>query len=339
MKVKKWAVWTIAAGLFCCVVLGVGVWQYYGASAVKRDAVVLIPTGSDFSRVMDSLRAGDLLRNETLFRTMARAKGLDRRVSPGRYELKQGMGYSEVINRIQSGLQSPVRITFHNIRTMDRLAAVLSRQIELDSMTLVEAFANDSIVVAYGYTPQTFMAMFIPNTYEVYWNCSVDDLLQRMKRESDRFWASRDAKLARCGLTRNEVITLASIVYEETKRQSEMPVVAGVYINRLRRGMPLQADPTVKFALGDFSLRRILHKHLEVDSPYNTYRVTGLPPGPICMPSIAAIDAVLNYQEHDYLYFCAKEDLSGAHNFARTLAEHNRNARAYAAALNRLKIR
>ena len=186
---------------------------------------------------------------------------------------------------------------------------------------------------------QTFMAMFIPNTYEVYWNCSVNDLLQRMKRESDRFWASRDAKLARCGLTRNEAITLASIVYEETKRQSEMPVVAGVYINRLRRGMPLQADPTVKFALGDFSLRRILHKHLEVDSPYNTYRVVGLPPGPICMPSIAAIDAVLNYQEHDYLYFCAKEDLSGAHNFARTLAEHNRNARAYAAALNRLKIR
>lgn len=339
MKVKKWAVWTIAAGLFCCVVLGVGVWQYYGASAVKRDAVVLIPTGSDFSRVMDSLRAGDLLRNEMLFRTMARAKGLDRRVFPGRYELKQGMGYSEVINRIQSGLQSPVRITFHNIRTMDRLAAVLSRQIELDSMTLMEAFTNDSIVAAYGYTPQTFMAMFIPNTYEVYWNCSVDDLLQRMKRESDRFWASRDTKLARCGLTRNEVITLASIVYEETKRQSEMPVVAGVYINRLRRGMPLQADPTVKFALGDFSLRRILHKHLEVDSPYNTYRVTGLPPGPICMPSIAAIDAVLNYQEHDYLYFCAKEDLSGAHNFARTLAEHNRNARAYAAALNRLKIR
>lgn len=339
MKVKKWAVWTIAAGLFCCVVLGVGVWQYYGASAVKRDAVVLIPTGSDFSRVMDTLRAGDLLRNETLFRAMARAKGLDRRVSPGRYELKQGMCYSEVINRIQSGLQSPVRITFHNIRTMDRLAAVLSRQIELDSMTLMEAFTNDSIVAAYGYTPQTFMAMFIPNTYEVYWNCSVDDLLQRMKRESDRFWASRDAKLARCGLTRNEVITLASIVYEETKRQSEMPVVAGVYINRLRRGMPLQADPTVKFALGDFSLRRILYKHLEVDSPYNTYRVTGLPPGPICMPSIAAIDAVLNYQEHDYLYFCAKEDLSGAHSFARTLAEHNRNARAYAAALNRLKIR
>ena len=339
MKVKKWTVWTIAAGLFCCIVLGVGVWQYYGASAVKRDAVVLIPTGSDFNRLMDSLRAGDLLRNETLFRTMARAKGLDKRVFPGRYELKQGMGYSEVINRIQSGLQSPVRITFHNIRTMDRLAAVLSRQIELDSMTLMETFTNDSIVVAYGYTPQTFKAMFIPNTYEVYWNCSVNDLLQRMKRESDRFWASRDAKLARCGLTRNEAITLASIVYEETKRQSEMPVVAGVYINRLRRGMPLQADPTVKFALGDFSLRRILHKHLEVDSPYNTYRVTGLPPGPICMPSIAAIDAVLNYQEHDYLYFCAKEDLSGAHNFARTLAEHNRNARAYAAALNRLKIR
>ncbi len=338
MKVKRWAVWTIAAGVICGAVLGFCVWQYYGASAVKRDAVVLVPTGSDFGQLMDSLRAGDLLRNEALFQAMARAKGLDKRVCSGRYELQQGMGYSEVINRIQAGLQSPVRITFHNIRTLDRLAEVLSRQIELDSATLMQTFTNDSIVAAYGYTPQTFMAMFIPNTYEVYWNCSADDLLQRMKRESDRFWASRDAKLARCGLSRNEAITLASIVYEETKRQSEMPVVAGVYINRLRRGMPLQADPTVKFALGDFSLRRILHKHLEVDSPYNTYRVAGLPPGPICMPSIAAIDAVLDYQEHDYLYFCAKEDLSGAHNFARTLAEHNRNAWAYAAALNRLKI-
>lgn len=338
MKVKRWAVWTIAAGVICCAVLCFGVWQYYGASAVKRDAVVLVPTGSDFGQLMDSLHGGDLLRNEALFRAMARAKGLDKRVCSGRYELKQGMGYSEVINRIQAGLQSPVRITFHNVRTFDRLAGLLSRQIELDSMTLMQAFTDDSVVAAYGYTPQTFMAMFIPNTYEVYWNCSVDDLLQRMKRESDRFWSSRDTRLARCGLTRNEAITLASIVYEETKRQSEMPVVAGVYINRLRRGMPLQADPTVKFAMGDFSLRRILHKHLEVDSPYNTYRVSGLPPGPICMPSIAAIDAVLDYQEHDYLYFCAKEDLSGAHNFARTLAEHNRNARAYAAALNRLKI-
>ena len=181
--------------------------------------------------------------------------------------------------------------------------------------------------------------MFIPNTYEMYWNSSADDFIRRMKKESDRFWKSRDAKLARTGLSRDEATTLASIVYEETKRKDEMPVVAGVYINRLKRGMPLQADPTVKFAVGDFSIKRVLYAHLDVDSPYNTYKYSGLPPGPICMPSIAAIDAVLDYADHDYLYFCAKDDLSGAHNFAKTLADHNRNAAAYARALNRLKIK
>ena len=160
-----------------------------------------------------------------------------------------------------------------------------------------------------------------------------------MKKESDRFWKNRDAKLARTGLSRDEATTLASIVYEETKRKDEMPVVAGVYINRLKRGMPLQADPTVKFAIGDFSIKRVLYAHLAVDSPYNTYKYPGLPPGPICMPSIAAIDAVLDYADHDYLYFCAKDDLSGAHNFAKTLAEHNRNAAAYVRALNRLKVK
>lgn len=160
-----------------------------------------------------------------------------------------------------------------------------------------------------------------------------------MKKESDRFWASRESKLARCGLSREEIYTLASIVYEETKRVAEMPRVAGVYLNRLRIGMALQADPTVKYAVKDFTLRRILHSHLEVDSPYNTYKYPGLPPGPICMPSIDAIDAVLDYEDHDYLYFCAKDDLSGAHVFARTLDEHNRNARAYARALNRRGIR
>ena len=181
--------------------------------------------------------------------------------------------------------------------------------------------------------------MFIPNTYELYWNCSSDEFLSRMQRENERFWQSRERKLARTGLNRIEAYTLASIVYEETKRTDEMPRMAGVYINRLKRGMPLQADPTVRFALGDFSIRRVLNKHLEVDSPYNTYRHPGLPPGPICMPSIAAIDAVLDYENHDYLYFCAKDDLSGSHTFARSLAEHNRNAQAYARALNRRGIR
>ena len=158
-----------------------------------------------------------------------------------------------------------------------------------------------------------------------------------MRQESDKFWTSRDAKLSRSGLTRQQAYILASIVYEETKRKNEMPRVAGVYVNRLKRGMPLQADPTC--AVGDFALRRVLNRHLEVDSPYNTYKYPGLPPGPICMPSIDALDGVVDFENHDYLYFCAKDDLSGAHAFARTLAEHNRNAQAYARALNRRGIR
>ena len=182
--------------------------------------------------------------------------------------------------------------------------------------------------------------MFIPNTYEVWWNITPEGLTERMKKEYDNFWnEERLAKLARTRLTQKEVSTLASIICEETRMTDEMPTMAGVYINRLRRGMLLQADPTVKFAIGDFTIRRVLNRHLEVDSPYNTYKYAGLPPSPICMPSIKGIDAVLNYKESNYLYFCAKEDFSGYHNFARTLSEHNQNARRYANALNRAGIR
>ena len=180
--------------------------------------------------------------------------------------------------------------------------------------------------------------MFIPNTYEMWWNVSPEALTDRMLGEYEKFWTSeRKDKLARTRLSQKEVMNLAAIVYEETKVVSEMPKIAGVYINRLRRGMPLQACPTAKYAVGDFTLTRILYKHTQVDSPYNTYKHRGLPPGPICMPSIAAIDAVLGYADHKYLYFCAKEDLSGRHNFASTLTEHNRNSRRYNEALKRMK--
>ena len=192
----------------------------------------------------------------------------------------------------------------------------------------------------YGFKPEEMIGMFIPNTYEVWWNITPEGLTERMKKEYDNFWnEERVAKLARTRLTQKEVTTLASIICEETRMTDEMPTMAGVYINRLRRGMLLQADPTVKFAIGDFTIRRVLNRHLEVDSPYNTYKYAGLPPSPICMPSIKGIDAVLNYKESNYLYFCAKEDFSGYHNFARTLSEHNQNARRYANALNRAGIR
>ena len=329
----------IAVVLAAVVAGGYFAFRYYRSTAVMRDGVVLIPTSSDFGQLCDSLSASGLLRNEKKFERLARMRKLDRAVRPGRYALEAGTTYAELIDRLRAGLQSPVRVTFNNVRTLDRLAGSVSRRIELDSASLAETLTDPATAERYGYTPQTFMAMFVPDTYEMYWNCSAGDFLDRMKRESDRFWKEREAKLARSGLSREEAVTLASVVYEETKRKEEMPRVAGVYVNRLRRGMPLQADPTVKFALGDFSIRRVLFAHLEVDSPYNTYKHAGLPPGPICMPSIAAIDAVLDFEAHDYLYFCAKDDLSGAHVFARTLPEHNRNAQAYARALNRRGVR
>ena len=318
---------------------GLSLGRYYWATAVERSGVVYVPTGASFTQLMDSLRRHEVLRNETAFARMARRHGLDTPLKAGRYELKEGMSYVRTVRMLRLGWQVPVRVTFNNIRTPDRLAGVLARKLEPDSAAWLAALTSDSLARVYGLTPQTILTLCIPNTYEFFWNTSPDTFLQRMRQESDKFWTSRDAKLSRSGLTRQQAYILASIVYEETKRKNEMPRVAGVYVNRLKRGMPLQADPTVKYAVGDFALRRVLNRHLEVDSPYNTYKYPGLPPGPICMPSIDALDGVVDFENHDYLYFCAKDDLSGAHAFARTLAEHNRNAQAYARALNRRGIR
>ena len=191
-----------------------------------------------------------------------------------------------------------------------------------------------------GYDTCTIAAMFVPNTYDVYWNMSIDDLLERMQKEHDRFWqGDREAKAARIQLTPNEVATIASIIDEETANNAEKPMIAGMYLNRLKAGMPLQADPTIKFALKDFELKRIYHKLLDIDSPYNTYRYEGLPPGPIKIASIKGIDAVLNHVEHEYLYMCAKEDFSGSHNFAQNYQEHLKNAAKYAKALNERGIK
>ena len=335
--------WVLLGSLILIVTVlgaaGLSLGRYYWATAVERSGVVYVPTGASFTQLMDSLRRHEVLRNETAFARMARRHGLDTALKAGRYELKEGVSYVRTVRMLRLGWQVPVRVTFNNIRTPDRLAGVLARKLEPDSAAWLAALTSDSLARVYGLTPQTILTLCIPNTYEFFWNTSPDTFLQRMRQESDKFWTSRDATLSRSGLTRQQAYILASIVYEETTRKNEMPRVAGVYVNRLKRGMPLQADPTVKYAVGDFALRRVLNRHLEVDSPYNTYKYPGLPPGPICMPSIDALDGVVDFENHDYLYFCAKDDLSGAHAFARPLAEHNRNAQAYARALNRRGIR
>ena len=258
----------------------------------------------------------------------------------GRYAIEPGQQALDVFRMLRNGQQTPVMLTVPEVRTMDRMAAKLSAKLMLDSASLASALCSQDYCQQLGYDTATIACLFVPNTYEVYWNVSLDGLMQRMKREHDAYWnAERKQKAAAQGLTPNEVATLASIIDEETANNAEKPMIAGMYLNRLKRGMLLQADPTVKFALKDFTLQRILNRHLEVESPYNTYIYAGLMPGPIRVPSVQALEAVLNPAQHDYLYMCAKEDFSGTHNFARTLSEHMQNARRYQQALNKLGIK
>jgi len=267
--------------------------------------------------------------------TMLRHGDYDNKVRTGRYAIDPGMRIFQVYRRLKNGQQTPMMLTVPESRTMDRLAAALSRKLMVDSTAIAQVLCDSIYCSRLGYNISTIAAMFVPNTYEVYWDLSVDQLLARMKKEHDVFWnKGRLAKAQALGLTPDEVCTLASIIDEETANNDEKPMIAGMYLNRLKEGMPLQADPTVKFALADFSIRRIYRNMLTTDSPYNTYKNEGLPPGPIKIASVKGIDAVLNRVQHDYLYMCAKEDFSGTHNFARTYNEHLANAARYARALN-----
>lgn len=321
------------------LIFGMTYYTYAFKSMVIKSGEVNIPTGITTDSQAVILFNNGFIKDSTDYKIIANKMGFKNAVS-GRYAIKKGMTYRSLLNALRGGAQVPVKLTFNNIRNFERLAGVVSTYIEPDSATLLKAFRNDSIIKSYGLTQQTFISMFIPNTYEFYWNTSAEKFIAKMASENAKFWNSdREAKRAELGLTKEEVSTLASIVVEETKSAKEMPKVAGVYINRLKNRMPLQADPTVKFALGDPTLKRILYKHLEVESPYNTYKNGGLPPGPIYMSPINAIDAVLNYDRHTYLYFCASPELNGLHLFAKSLSEHSKNAAAYAAALNRAGIR
>lgn len=333
---------TLLISLLVAVVLLAGVGLYlrngfYG-NCVPEQRSLYVRTGSAYRTLEDSLHSAIVHR--PFFRLYARRIDLDRSFKPGHYVLEKGMNVIEVARMLKLGLQTPVRVTINNVRTPAQLAGKLARQIEADSATLAAALTDPATAREAGFDSVTLFSMFIPDTYEFYWTVTPAQFVERMRREYDRFWTpERDAKLRRSGLSRLEAMTLASIVYEETRKGDEMPRIAGVYINRLRKGWPLQADPTVKYALQEFGLRRILHKHLKYPSPYNTYINKGLPPSPICMPGRNAIDAVLDFEQHDYMFFCARPTFDGYHNFARTLGEHNANARAYSAELNRRKIR
>lgn len=325
------------------LVVGLKFWNYIYSPNVKVEedaAYICIPTGAQYEDVKNIINELGYIDDIESFDFVAEKKEYPDRVLPGRYEIKNGMSNNELINLLRSGKQSPVRVSFISLRSLDLLAGKVSGYIEADSVHISEMLRSPEVILSYGFTPNTFISMFIPNTYEFYWNTSTEKFLQRMANEYKKFWnEDRLEKSQNMGLSQSEVSTLASIIEEETQKNDEKKRIAGVYVNRLKKGMILQADPTVKFAVNDFTIKRVLNKHLEVESPYNTYKYTGLPPGPICIPSIASIDAVLDYEKHNYLYFCAKDDFSGYHTFSTTLSQHNINAKKYHNALRRAGIR
>lgn len=270
----------------------------------------------------------------------------------GRYAIEQGMSILDVFRRLRNHQQEPVMLTVPSLRlsiapkdkpqpmALDRLAGIMAQNIMTDSTSIAKLLADTASYASYGMTAETFPTLFLPNSYEVYWDIAPEKLMERMKKEYDNFWTSdRKQKAEAKGLTPQTATVLASIVEEETANNAEKPMVAGLYLNRLHKGMMLQADPTVKFAVGDWTLRRVLGIHLQQESPYNTYKHTGLTPGPLRIPSTAGIDAVLNAASHDYLYMCAKETFDGTHNFAVTYSEHLKNAQRYIKALNARGIR
>ena len=338
----------IAAGV--CLLLIIGLMYYYLFSAFSSSShtqYVYIDNDDNADSVIVKLQQYGTRHGMQAFTTLMRHSSYAKHVRTGRYAIEPGEGAFKLFRHIKNGMQSPVNLTIPSVRTLDKLAGEVANKLMLDSAMLYHALVNEDTCRAYGYDTTTIACMFIPNTYDVYWNIPLGKFLQRMQKESKKFWDfERTQKAKQMGLTPNEVITLASIVDEETANNGEKPMIAGMYYNRLMlrdakypQGMPLQADPTIKFALKDFALKRIYNNLLHVHSPYNTYVNPGLPPGPIRVASIAGIDAVLNMVHHNYLYMCAKSDFSGTHDFATTYEEHMANARRYAAALNRRGIK
>ncbi len=327
----------LAAGLILAVFLWI---MLLGNNVATETRVrIFIPTGSTFRDLTDTLRRNAVLRSEQSFIFTSRLKSFDRSVKPGSYLIEPGMSNNSIVNMLRSGRQAPVNVTFNNIRMLEELAGRIGGQIEADSAALSAFFTDENNYRDDGFERRTVISVFIPDTYQLYWSVDPEGFYRRMLKEYRLFWNDdRKAVADSLGLTPAEVSVLASIVDEEASRDDEKPRIAGVYLNRLRLGIPLQADPTVKFAVNDFTLRRILTRHLDVDSPYNTYKFKGLPPGPIRCPSRSGLEAVLHAERHDYLYFVARYDSSGYHHFSRTLAEHNSYAAAYRRELNRRKI-
>ncbi|QZE15768.1 endolytic transglycosylase MltG [Halosquirtibacter laminarini] len=325
---------TIGAGLYAYKMFG-----YVFHSIVKQECGVYIGPNTTYDDLCDSLTKKDALLDHKAFDFLAKKKHLDQKLKPGYYLLKKGTIGNNLVNQFLAGNQTPITLTFNNVRFFPDLAGKIAKDIMADSTEVLKALNDTAQMKAFGFDKQTYPVMFIPNSYEIYWTTTPQKVLVKMHKEYQTFWnKTRLAKAKEAKLSAIQVTTLASIVQEEVRHTDEMAKVAGVYMNRLKRGWPLQADPTVKYALGDFTISRILKDDLKIDSPYNTYKYKGLPPGPICFPSVEAVDAVLNYTHHNYLYFCANKSFDGYHAFAKSYRQHLINAKAYQKELNRRRI-
>lgn len=334
---RKVILYIVAIGLLAGLFLA---WQFFYKANVPNglvDKFVEIPTGSSFEDVVQLLTSGNYIQDETTFRIMAGRLGYKARA--GRFELQPGWSNFQLVRHLRSGKQAPIKVVLVNERLPEDVAAKVARFIEPDSLAMITLFNDPVYLDSIGYTPQTLMSLFIPNTYEFFWNTSPRKFMERMMQEHDKFWEkdNRQAKADSLGLTREEVYTLASLVEKETNANSEKPRMAGVCINRLRLGMLLQVDPTLVFASRDWESRD-LAKYKTLDSPYNTYMYPGLPPGPISMASIPSIDAVLNYEKHDFIFYVAVGDGSGTHMFSKTYEGHKVNIERYKENLTKRNI-
>ncbi len=341
MKKKKILYFLSGLGIVAIVIISLIYRNLFGVSisAEENNKIIYIPTGSSYDQVLDTLESNLVIKNLKVLDWVANKKNYPALIKPGRYVIDRDLSYNGLINLLRSGRQSPVKIIFNNIRTLNQLAGKIGKQIEADSSQIINFLSDDSNFSSDGFKKEDIIALFIPNTYEFYWNTDAKRLYTRMLKEYRKFWnEERLAKAKEKNLDLLEVAILASIIDDEVAKPEEKPRIAGVYYNRLKRGIPLQACPTIKFALNDFTITRVLKKHLLVDSPYNTYKHNGFPPGPIGCPTIEGIDAVLNAEKHDYLFFAAKTDFSGYHNFSRTLTEHTHYAALYQKELDKRKI-
>lgn len=299
-----------------------------------ENRVLIIPNDATFETLQKQLHEGQYVQDLISFSFLAKLMDYDEKIKPGRYTMRANMNNLDAIRFLRLGLQEPVKITFNNVRLIPDLSEKITRNLAMTPQEFEAGLVQFAMTNTYGFNKDNVLCMFIPNTYEVYYNVKVESLLERMYEEYQNFWnEERMQKANALGMSPVEVSILASIVQAETVKSDEAPIIAGLYINRLKKQIPLQADPTLVFAVGDFTLKRVLNEHKEVNSPYNTYKNTGLTPGPINMPEINSINAVLDYFKSDYIYMCAKEDFSGRHNFSASYQEHLRNAQRYQNAL------